>query len=129
MATIGITRICGPRSSIPKRYNVDLCNVLKNSPRTRVSLANKFYQARLIDLPMKKLTTRSEEAKDADSLLEHLSLKVEQSSDFLPGIINIIGSETRLENIAKEMNLAVLNAGEVTFTATGEKKTDINYTL
>ena len=129
MATIGITRICGPRSSIPKRYNVDLYNVLKNSPRTRLSLANKFYQAHLIDLPMKNLITRSEEAKDTDSLLaENLSLKVEQSSDFLPGIISIIGSETSLDNIAKKMK-TVMNAGDVPFTATGEKKTDINYTL
>ncbi len=86
------------------RYD-KLYNVIAASPQTRESLANKFYQMHFIDLHVKvEVTSNSSGLVGARTLLDHLVLKVEQCSDYLPSVISIMGSETSLSDITGEMD-------------------------
>ena len=88
------------RARYPQLYNV-----LAESPPTRESLANKFYQTHFIDLLVKvEITSNSSGLVGARTLLDHLVLKVEQCSDYLPSVISIMGSEASLSDITRQMD-------------------------
>lgn len=82
----------------------ELHKVLSVSPQTLESLANKYYQAHYIDLLVKSSITDSMGHAGAGILLDHLILKVEQSSDYLPSVISIMGLEVALINIVQKMD-------------------------
>ena len=93
-----------PNSSIRDQYD-ELHRVLSLSPVTLETLANKFFRNHVIDLPVKQeITTSSTTRAGARTLLDHLILKVEQSSDYLPDIIDIMGAEASLVDIVRRMD-------------------------
>ena len=121
MAT-GIARITHTPSSVLRHHYADLHKVISQSKETRISLANRFFQSHLIDFNvLSSITTDSDGVAGAQTLLGHLCMKVEQSSDYLPGVIDILGCEVSLIDIVEKMNVfrrdASLSPTDVTITS------------
>ena len=102
MAT-GIARIIHTPASVLRRHFADLHKVISQSRETRISLANRFYQTNLIDSHVNSSITDSDGCAGAQTLLGHLSMKVEQSADYLPLVIDILGREVSLLDIVERM--------------------------
>ena len=120
MAT-GIARIIHTPTSVLRHHFADLHKVISQSRETRISLANRFFQTRLIDFHVLSSITDSDGVAGAQTLLGHLSMKVEQSSDYLPGVIGILGCEVSLIDIVERMNVfrrdVSLSPTDVTITS------------
>ena len=122
MAT-GIARITHTPSSVLRHHYADLHKVISQSRETRISLANRFFQTRLIDFHVLSSITDSDGCAGAQTLLGHLSMKVEQSSDYLPGVIDILGCEVSLIDIVERMNVfrRDVSPDPIDVTITGEQ--------
>ena len=120
MAT-GIARIIHNPTSVLRHHFADLHKVISQSRETRISLANRFFQTRLIDFHVLSSITDSDGISGAQTLLGHLSMKVEQSSDYLPGVIGILRREVSLIDIVERMNVfrrnVSLSPTDVTITS------------
>ena len=122
MAT-GIARIIHTPSSVLRHHFADLHKVISHSRETRISLANRFYQTHLIDFHVLSSITDSDGCAGAQTLLGHLSMKVEQSSEYLPGVIDILGCEVSLIDIVERINVfrRDLSPDPTDVTITGEQ--------
>ena len=91
--------------SIIRGHYADIHRQLCLSPPTLGSLANQYYQAHIIDIDVKLAITTDPNGKPhgATTLLDHLILKVEQDSQYLPRIISIMNTAASLTDIVQRM--------------------------
>ena len=90
-------------TSVIQRHYKDLSRILCLSEDTLVSLSGSCYQADLIDLQTKKSITTSTGQVGAGLLLDHLQLKIEQSPDYLPVVLQLMAGETALKEVVRKM--------------------------
>ena len=87
-----------------RQHYSDIHRILRLSPPTLESLTNKYFQAEIIDLDVRSaITDPSEKKSGATVLLDHLILKIEQNSEYLPTIIEIMSSAGSLNDIVQRM--------------------------
>ncbi len=91
--------------SIIRGHYADIHRILRLSPPTLESLANQFFQAHFIDLDVKLAITTDPHliAHGASTFLNHLILKVEQDSQYLPRIISIMSTAALLTDMVRKM--------------------------
>ena len=90
-------------SSVIQSHYKDLSKILCLSEDTLVSLSGSCYQVDLIDLQTKKSITTSTGQVGAGLLLDHLQLKIEQSPDYLPVVLQLMAGETALKEVVRKM--------------------------
>ena len=91
-------------TSIIRQYYNDIHRILRFSPPTLESLANKYFQAHIIDLDVRSaITGPSDKSAGATVLLDHLILRTEQNSEHLPKIIAVMSSAASLSDIVQRM--------------------------
>ena len=87
----------------------ELCELLNTSEPTLLSLTNKLYAKKIIDMKV-KIDVRNKGGYDgADILLTHVQMKIEQSPEHLDTVQKAMENEQFLDEIVKKMKKESMN--------------------
>lgn len=95
-----------------RNHHHELCTILDTSISTLTSFTGKLYSKKLVDRKTKREVIRTKGYEGADTLLDHLTLKLESdnSNKRYKLILELILQEEVLKDVGEKMKLPVTSA-------------------
>lgn len=94
-------------SSIPansiRRHYTELANTIAVAPNLLLSLSMKFYEYSFIDVPAKSSINRSGGLTGANVLLDYVMIRIDQSDQCIPAVMEILKKEVALNDIVQKI--------------------------
>ncbi len=94
-------------------YHGELCQLLDASSETLSSFVVNLYAKRMIDMANKHEVLRTKGYQGADTLLDHLMLKVEAKPERFDKILEILMKQGATKDIAEKMKRELESAKPV----------------
>lgn len=94
-----------------RKHHHELCTILDTSPTTLISFTGKLYSEKLVDVATKNEVLRTKGYQGANTLLDHLALKLEydNSSRRYKVILELMLQEEVLQDLGEKMKVAPEN--------------------
>ena len=100
-------------SEVLRDYHGELCELLDASSETLNSFAGKLYSKKMIGKDIKREVIRTKGYLGADTLLDHLMLKVEDKPQRFDTILEIMMKQETMRDIAERMKMDLNNVKPV----------------
>ena len=86
-----------------REYHGEICDVLNVSKDSLLSFTQKLFAVNIINRDTKISVTRIEGEEGADTLLDHIEIKVEQNPDCLQVVLELMENDEYLRHIVKKI--------------------------
>ena len=90
-------------SDVLVSHHDEMWKILNVSKITLLSLAVKLYAKRIIDIHTKSLVTTKGGYEEANTLLDHIKLKVDSKPEILPTVFEAMREHETLKDIVEKM--------------------------
>ena len=97
-------------SEIIRNHALEIFEIFTTSKETAMSLTLRLYQSKIMDKKTKSALFSSafiHSQQTANALLEYLEMKLDQSSNYLPVILESMKKEEALEDLVEKIELEI----------------------